>query len=335
MYGHLKLSHPSYSGQLRPHEHTSYLPLALLVLVVGVILSGLSFYSFANAATPYNGPEAGSIGLTGTMPAPPPKVAATISSPANGQHFTTSPITVKGTCPKGTLVEIYKNNIFAGSTPCEDDGTFSIQIDLLFGQNILKAQVYDALNQAGPESVTVTVFYDSSLAKAAPATFLNLTGSQLLINTDAAFRGTFPNQALNVPITIIGGTAPYAINVQWGDGTNQLISRSDNTTFNATHVYKKPGTYKITLQATDSKGLVAFLTVAAIINGKPDVIAASTSSKPPVNKLLVLWPLFAIIATAVISFWIGERREKKILGANKVPTPAFGTIAQTPAPPPA
>lgn len=329
----LKISPHRHSGQLRPHEHTSYLPLAILVLVVGVVLALISFYAFANAATPYNGPEAGSIGLSGTMPAPPPKVAATISSPANGQHFTTSPITVKGTCPKDTLVEIYKNNIFAGSTPCDSNGTFSVQIDLLFGKNVLKAQVYDALNQAGPESVSVTVFYDASLAQAAPATFLNLTGAQLLLSTDAAFRGNFPNQTLNVPITVIGGTAPYAINVQWGDGTNQLISRSDNTTFNASHAYKKPGTYKITLQATDKNGLVAFLTVAAIINGKPDVLAASTSTNPPADKLLVLWPLFAIIATAVSSFWIGEKREKRILGVNKVPTPAFGAVAQTPAQP--
>lgn len=334
MFEKLKISPHEHSGQLRPHEHTSYAPLALLVLIVGVILAVISFYTFADAATPYNGPEAGSVGLSGTMPSAPPKVAATISSPANGQHFATSPIAVKGTCPKGTLVEIYKNNIFGGSTPCEDDGTFSLQIDLLFGKNVLKAQVYDSLNQAGPESVIVTVFYDASLAQAAPATFLNLSGSQLLLNTDAAFRGNFPNQALNVPITVIGGTAPYAINVQWGDSTNQLISRSDNTTFNATHAYKKPGTYKITLQATDHNQLVAFLTVAAIINGKPDTLVASTNTNPPVNKLLVLWPLFAVIATAVMSFWIGERREKRVLGdGNKVQTPGFGTMAQTPAKP--
>jgi len=330
MYGHFKISHHQYSGRLRPHEHTSYIPLALLIVLAGVLLSLLSFSTFAGAATPYTGPEAGSIGLSGTMPAEPPKTAATINSPKNGQHFSTSPITVKGSCPKDTLVEIYKNNIFAGSTPCDNNGNYSVEIDLLFGQNTLKAQVYDVLNQAGPESETITIFYDTALPQAAPSSFLDFYGAQLILNTDAAFRGSFPNQQLNVPVTVIGGTAPYAVNVEWGDSNNNIISRSDNTTFNTAHAYKKPGTYKISLQGTDSNKLVAFLNVAAIINGTPDTIAAA-STKPP-NKLFILWPLLAVAATLVASFWLGERREKHILGAEtaKSQTPAIGTMAQTP-----
>jgi hypothetical protein len=327
MHDFLKISHHQYSGKLRPHEHTSYIPLAALVIIVGTLLAVFSFSSFVGASTPYTGPEAGSIGLTGTMPAAPPKVAATITKPVNGQHFTTTPITVSGSCPTGTLVEIYKNDIFAGSTPCESNGTYSLQIDLLFGQNNLKAQVYDVLNQAGPESNTVSVFYDVSFPVAAPTSFFNFSGAQLILSTDAAFRGSFPNQALNVPITVIGGTAPFAINVQWGDGTNDIVSRSDNNTFNMSHVYKKPGTYKIVIQGTDSKKLVAYLSVAAIINGKPGLIT-STESKPPTNKLFILWPILAVAASLVFSFWMGEQREKKILGAGVKATPAIGAVPQ-------
>jgi PKD repeat protein len=329
MYGHLKISQHAHSGKLRPHEHTSYLPLAILILGVGLMLGIFSFANFANAATPYTGPEAGSVGLTGTMPEPPPKEAAVISAPTNLQHFSTSPITVSGTCPDGTLVEIYKNAILAGSTPCSN-GKFSVQVDLLFGQNILKARVYDVLNQAGPESNAVTVFYDAGFPQAASLSSLNFSGAQLILYTDAAYRGSFPQQQLNVPVTVIGGTAPFAINVQWGDSSNNVVSRSDNTTFNTAHAYKKPGTYKITLQGSDSKKLVAFLSVAAIVNGKPDVAVAG-ATKPPSSKLLLLWPILAVSATLVASFWMGERREKKIL--NKVmqtqQTPAFGTAASS------
>jgi hypothetical protein len=327
MYGHLKISHHKFSGQLRPHEHTSYLPLALLVFGVGVLLATFSIKSFANAATPYAGPEAGSIGLTGTMPAAPPKTGATIIKPTSGQHFGATPITVSGTCPADTLVEIYKNDIFAGSTPCESKGTFSLEIDLLFGQNTLKARVYDVLNQAGPESNSVTVFYDTQFPVAAPSSFFDFSGTQLILNTDAAYRGSFPNQVLNIPITVLGGTPPFAINVQWGDSTNDVVLRSDNTTFNLSHTYKKPGTYKIVIQGTDSKKLVAYLSVAAIINGTPDVLA-STASKPPANKLFILWPILAVAATLVFSFWMGEQREKRVLGNKlRTPTPAIGTAA--------
>ena len=329
MYGLLKLAPHQHSGRLRPHEHTSYLPLAFLMLLVGVTLARLSFP--ANAATPYTGPEAGSIGLTGTVPAKPPTTAATIDKPTDQQRFTATPITVSGTCPTGTLVEIFKNDIFAGSTPCQS-GNYSLDIDLLFGQNVLTAQVYDVLNQAGPVSKAVTIYYDTALPQAAPTSSLNFSGSQLILNTDAAYRGIFPGQQLNVPITVIGGTPPFAINVQWGDASNQLISQGSNTTFNASHTYSRAGTYKITIQATDSKGLVAYLTVAAIVNGTPALVSAGTSTPASTNKLLVLWPVYAIAATMVISFWLGERREKHILGDKSQSPPPFG-VAGAPAHP--
>src|SRR4051812_30586753 len=104
MYEKLKISHHSHSLRLRPHEHTSYIPLACLLVVVAVILAVLTVSTLAKASP---GPEAGSIGLSGSVPSPPPKTPATITSPSDGQHFGTSPIQVSGTCPKGTLVEIY------------------------------------------------------------------------------------------------------------------------------------------------------------------------------------------------------------------------------------
>lgn len=330
MYGRLNLSPHAHSGRLRPHEHTSYLPLALLLLVVGSLLAWFSVS--ASAASPP--PQAGSIGLTGSVPTTPPKVAATITSPSNGQHFSTSPITVSGTCPSGTLVEIFKNSIFAGSTPCTSNGTYSLQVDLLFGKNSLTAQVFDVLNQAGPLSAAVTVFYDAGVPQAAPSTFLNLTGAQLLLETDAVYRGTFPGQSLNVPIDVIGGTPPFAINVEWGDSNNQVVPRKANGTFNAMHVYKRAGTYQITLQGTDSRQLVAYLTVAAIVNGQPAVTGTPVSlTKSSGNKVLALWPLYAIAATALASFWIGERREKRLLGTEKIQSPTFGgTTTATPPP---
>lgn len=309
----LKISPHEHSGRLRPHEHTSYLPLALLVLIVGLVLGGCSISTVAGESP---GPQAGSVGLTGTVPKPAPTVAATITSPSRQQHFASSPVTVSGTCPSKTLVEVYKNDIFAGSAPCDDKGTFSLSVDLLIGQNVLIARVYDVLNQAGPDSNPVTVFYDALPPQAAALSPLNFGGAQLLLNTDAVYRGVFPGQLLNIPVSIIGGTPPYAVNLQWGDSSNKVIARNDNVTFNAGHTYQKPGTYGITIQASDAQQRVAFLTVAAIINGQPGVIAAgSSASKTPLNKLLVIWPLYTTVATLLVSFWLGETREKRLLAA--------------------
>lgn len=308
----LKLIHHRHSGKLRPHEHTSYLPLGVLLLAVGLLLGVYTTY----AASP--GPEAGSIGLSGIVPGKPPTVGATIDTPRDGARFSTTPVTVSGTCPKNTLVEIFKNNIFAGSTPCRDEGKYSLEIDLLIGSNILMAQVYDDLNQAGPESNKPTVFYDALPAQAGPLTSLDFGGAQMLLNTDAVFRGVFPGQEMTMPIDILGGTPPYAINFQWGDSSNKVVPRANNQSFSVGHVYQRAGTYQINIQGSDANGRVAFLTVAAIVNGQPAIATGDTGTTGTVSnatlaRLLALWPLYASLVAISISFWLGERREKHIL----------------------
>lgn len=301
-----------YGGAVQPKTNTSFFPLAVVMLVVAF---AVTFYTSYAVTTP--GPTGASIGLAGIMPAKPPATAPTITSPINGQHFPTTPITVKGTCPNNTLVEIYKNNIFAGSVFCDKDGKYSIDIDLLFGQNVLFAQSFDALGQNSPPSDNVTVFYDASAASTAGIVGLDFGGAQLLINTDAVYRGNFPGKEMAMPLTVLGGRAPYAISIQWGDNENSLIPRGDNATFNATHTYKKPGVYPISIKATDKDGRVAFITVAAVVNGTPEPATASTSETATSSSVFVmLWPLYVAILGIIIAFFLGERREKHVLAKH-------------------
>lgn len=318
MLSWLKLSHYRHTGRLRPHEHTSYFPLGIMLLVVGFALT--TYTSFA--ATPYNGPESSSIGLSGTMPGKAPSIAATISTPSSGRHFSSTPISVSGTCLANTLVEVFKNDIFAGSTPCSSAGIYSIDTDLLYGKNTLVARVYDSLNQAGPDSNSVIVYYDALPAQAGPITSLDLGGAQLLVNTNAAFRGTFPGQTLKVPISVLGGTPPYAINIQWGDSTNNIVPRNDNVSFTTDHIYNQAGTYQASIQASDAKGRVAFLSFASIVNGQSNVDTTGAVSSTTTNNLLVLWPLYVASIAVVVSFFIGEKREKRVLRLHgMVPSP--------------
>jgi hypothetical protein len=304
----VKFSKHEHSGKLRPHAYTSYVPLIILLLLTAIPLS--AYTSFALSP----GPESRSVSLEGTVPGKPPTIAATITDPTNQKHFSTSPVTVSGSCPAGTLVEIYKNDIFAGSTICSDTGTYTMQIDLLIGQNILVARVYDALNQAGPDSNKVTVFYDLLPAQGIGITSLNFGGPQIVLSTDTVFRGAFPGQSLTLPLTILGGTAPYAFNIQWGDGQNTVVSRNNNASFPTDHVFKKSGTFQISVQATDAQGRVAFLSVAAIVNGQPEIAAGiSNKNTSAIASILTLWPLYVSLVAVVLSFWFGELREKRVL----------------------
>jgi len=282
-----------------------------------LLLAGFALMNYTTyAATPYNGPESSSIGLTGTMPGKPPEVAATINTPNDQQHFSTTPISVSGSCPKNTVVELFKNDIFAGSSPCSDAGIYSVEIDLLYGKNVLMARVYDSLNQAGPDSNLVTIFYDALPAQAGPIASIDTGGAQLLINTDAVFRGSFPEQELKVPISILGGTPNYAVNIQWGDSTNKVVPRNDNVSFTTSHVYSKAGTYQASIQASDAKGRVAYLSFAVIVNGQSVLDSAGSISSASTNNLLVLWPLYVGAIAVVASFFIGEKREKRILAVR-------------------
>ncbi len=318
----VRLNSRSHSGRMRPHEHTSYVALSLIVLMVGVFLSVLTVFSFASASP---GPQASSVSLSGEMPGPPPSTGAVITDPINSQTFQNTPITVSGSCPSGTLVEIYKNDIFAGSTPCNNNNTFTVQVDLLYGQNSLTAIDYNQLNEAGPTSKAVNVTYNVQVPPISSILNINFTATQLILETSAIFRGTFPGQELYVPIKILGGSAPFALDVNWGDNSSQLIPSGINTTVNASHIYKSPGTYKITIRGSDNQHRVAFLSVAAIVNGQPGAVAGSSNSKGgTTNKLLVLWPLYAIAATLVVSFWLGEKREKHVLADVLKPAPTLG-----------
>src|SRR5579862_8573775 len=149
-------------------------------LALGLILL-LAVPALAEAANPP--PQSGSVGLEGTISTAPPTHGATIAVPGNGAVFTSVPITVSGLCPTGLLVKIFDNNVFVGSTLCAH-GSYSLQIDLFSGRNDLIARVYDALDQAGPDSNTVTVTFND-------AQFLQF-GPQLTLTSAYAERGAPP-----------------------------------------------------------------------------------------------------------------------------------------------
>lgn len=246
--------------------------------------------------------QTGSTGVTGTVPGPPPSQAATIEVPRSGQSFSSLPITVSGLCPNGTLVEIYKNNVFAGSVNCER-GSYSLQIDLFDGRNDLVARVYDNLNQAGPDSNTVSVTYSSNIP---------IGGPRISLTTQFAKRGADPASILTWPITLSGGTGPYAISIDWGDKSNpDLQSQGAPGNFNIQHTYRLSGVYKVTVKATDANGNSAFLQLVAIANGPVKQAGGnvSGSNSLTVQTKVLIWPLIVLFILMIASYWLGKRHQ--------------------------
>jgi hypothetical protein len=301
---------------MQRHLSTSALPgkllFAVAVLLVGVIYSLAGSVYAQNAPPPVN-PQGGAIGMQGSISAPPPTTGATISVPSNGQVFRDLPITVSGICPTGLLVKLFKNNIFSGSAECTN-GTYSIETDLFIGTNELVARVFDALDQPGPDSNVVTVTFEDARSGAV---------SRPSLSSNFAKRGANPGQTLRWPIILSGGQGPFAVSVDWGDGTApDLFTREFPGTFDIEHIYERAGVYNIVVKVVDANGNSAFLQLVGVGNGPlsqvdaPGEGAAGTGDGQVITR--VLWQPAALLIPLLIStFWLGKRYELRSL-RNKI-----------------
>jgi len=272
--------------------------LCLISFVLAIAIIGVN-HSSVNAAT-----DSGSVGLEGKISAPPPKQGATITFPSNGATIDKSPITVTGICPNGLLVKVFKNNVFAGSAICKN-GSYSIKIDLFGGKNELVVRVYDELDQAGPDSNKVSVNF--------PVGGFNV-GQRVSLTSPFAKRGANPGNKLTWPITLSGGSGPYAITVDWGDGkTPDVISQQFGGTFDISHTYDNAGVYVITVRASDKNGDIAFLQLVGVGNGPAAQSTDKSDDKnaaAAVGKTRILWqPMVLAFPLLVSSFWLGRRHQ--------------------------
>ncbi|MGH7239085.1 MAG: PKD domain-containing protein [Candidatus Saccharimonadales bacterium] len=277
-----------------------------LALAVIVLMLAQGTEGTASALTlPANpGPSSSSIGLEATISTSPPKQGATIVVPANGSVFSTIPVTVSGLCPSNLLLKVFSNGVFVGSVVCSN-GSYSLQVDLFSGVNDLVARVYDALDQAGPDSNTVSVTYNN-------AQFLQF-GIPVSLTTPYAERGAPPGSELDWPIILSGGTGPYAISVDWGDGSaEELLSASYPGTITIKHIYKTAGVYRVIVKATDKNGGAAFLQLVGQATGAIQNNNKSSGSVV-VEKETLWWPAVAMLPLVLLSFWIGGRYELRRL----------------------
>ncbi len=272
----------------------------LLLLVLGLAFFWAPTASAAGAFP--NQQDSGSVGLQGTITTSAPTRAATITTPSNGAIFTTVPITVNGTCPANVLVKIFANNVFVGSAFCAN-GSYSVQVSLFSGQNELVARVYDALDQSGPDSNVVTVtFNDSQFAQ---------FGTRVTLSSIYAQRGAPPDQEITWPILLSGGTGPYAISVDWGDGTSpDLFSQDIAGTITIKHTYKKAGIYNVIVKATDKNGGTAFLQLIGQATGATQNTSGKNSdSNSIILREVLWWPALAMLPLIFAAFWAGRRSE--------------------------
>jgi hypothetical protein len=275
-----------------------------MIFAAVALVAVLAIAQQASALITPPGPSNGSSGVQGTVKTPAPKNAASIATPSNGQSFSKMPLTVAGLCTTGLLVKIFSNNVFVGSAQCTS-GSYTLQITLFDGTNELVARQFDALDQPGPDSGTVTVTYNNSQ-------FAGGAGQQFTLTSLYALRGANPNEQLNWPISINGGSAPFALSVDWGDGKSAtLYSEPIGGTVTVNHTYSSAGTYTVIVKGTDKDGQTAFLQLVSQANGAvTQSTEAASKGATVISTTKVLWvPAAICIPLIFVSFWLGRRYE--------------------------
>jgi hypothetical protein len=333
------LSPHHHTGKLIAHHHTSYPALAFLLLVSTVLVGAVSNSSSADSQ------------LSLTVLGPPPTVGATIDQPTDGDHTAVNSQTVRGTCPVGLVVEIYRNGVFAGSTNCDTGGLYNLLITLVPGDNLLVARDADALNQYGPDSNSVTITYDAPVPTPTPTPAPTSTPTPtatpngggpltpkptppatnkptqrpkpvptptprpvpafIIVSGAHVIQGTGTSDPVAWEIQFKQGHTPYDITVNWGDGHQDVTSGYRSDTILLKHAYYKAGTYHILVRAVDAVGRVAVISLLAVINGAP--AAAYTRPIDQTSGLLApAWPIIIFCGLILLSFWLGERHRLSI-----------------------
>jgi hypothetical protein len=360
---HLRVAQHRHTGHVLPRRTTSYPTLVMIVLCLGVFLASWTRFVTADSFI-YPGPVTNSYTVHASVPGPPPSIPATINTAQDNTVVTTLPTTVTGSCPLNTYETLYRNGAFSGVGLCDVTGAYQIQTGLFPGTNQLQVRDFSLTDVAGPISNLITMTYnpptppvqvtsggsttESSTGQGNSPSTTNtggpiVAGEPLIFKTSFNYEGHYVGDTSTWQLDIEGGTAPYAISVDWGDGQHSLISEARAGTFNIDHVYKQPGGYRgsyvTKFTASDSDGTQTFLQLLAIVNNPPAGAASSGNSSSGQSKagsggtgtssgsgsnavsgitrtssyvltlMKYIWPSYGFVLLMLFSFWLGERRE--------------------------
>ncbi|HSX45740.1 MAG TPA: hypothetical protein VLG27_01900 [Candidatus Saccharimonadia bacterium] len=299
------------------------------LLCVGVLIAGWTHLS-----------QADTVEVTAIVPAQPLTQGAIITYPSDGAVIKTQTVDVQGTCPPNSYVNLTRNSIFSGSAFCSASQLFTIQMALSPGTNVLSAQDYNITDQPGPASPSVTITYSTPAPPIVPPAQVKklqslvsktitapnfrpvATSLPLLLTTNYTFKTFATGSDFTWTFDLEGGTTPYVLQIDWGDGQHSLLKLYTDPTFTISHTYKKAGYFPVRIHAVDAHGQQTDLQVAALIRGAggfgagtPSLTNSTNTSgginffERAKNWLWIIWPTYGVVSLMAVSYLLGERQE--------------------------
>jgi hypothetical protein len=205
---HLKLKHHRHTGKVLHHKHTSYRGLAVVLGLAGLMIIGTTVLQHVAADS--------LITVSGTLEVPAPTAGAIITQPADDSTTASADTLVAGNCPITSpqpIEVITMDNTVVGSAVCDSNNTFSMPVRLTPGDHAFVVRTFSITSQQGPDSQPVRVTYQPK-GQADEQTALQLT-------TKAPFSVLGTDHTAIWNGTITGGSPPYHIIIDWGDGNRE------------------------------------------------------------------------------------------------------------------
>ncbi|HEX6461748.1 MAG TPA: hypothetical protein VFZ58_00550 [Candidatus Saccharimonadales bacterium] len=300
------------------------------------LLSLLSFLIFWP-----HGLQAETLNVTATVPAPLPTQPAIITTPRDQQHFYNSMIAVESTCSNDTAyVELYRNDIFAGTTACLS-GNANLVITILPGANSLRTRPLSSTGGEGPAASAITVYYDTLTPSSSPIASGSLqirervtpsfSPSLLLpnnwsqpvpffITAKQFYTPHRVDEKLVWNVDVHGGMAPYELHAMWGDRLADT-KRFHTNTVTLEHTYSNDGVYFLTIDVTDQTNNRAVLRLATIVQPREEQQTLDTRppehSPDPWATLLLTASVILTLAAFSLGYPIASQLLKNINTRHK------------------
>ncbi|MDB5165723.1 MAG: hypothetical protein JWM00_613 [Candidatus Saccharibacteria bacterium] len=330
-----RLVHHRHTGKIVHPRHTSHLALAFILAIVGMVI-----YISRDITQALPPPVSQDVTVSAVVPGAAPTVGATITSPTDGATMTYQPtVQISGTCAPQTFVIVSSNASIVGSTICTSAGIFVLQVQLSLGVNVLTAKNYDDLNQPGPDTpaVTVTIVDKEKQATSAAvnvrteslvspvlptvlltcdsyqAPTISRSGDVPRVAVVCMSRSFEPKKQYTLGVITWGGSPPYALNIDWGDGSeNTLLSLTSYGYKTVPFQYDNPGLYTITLKLTDKDGKTAYVQTTVRVNGETKPFFAGLRD----SFFRISWfetpiPLYSLAVALTLGFWLGDLFDRR------------------------
>jgi hypothetical protein len=322
------------------HKKLLLHPLSIFtILCCGVFMAGWTYQVLASTL------------ISSTIEAPELQDAATLDSPPDGTVFTKASVTVSGSCPADSYVNLSVNGAFSGVAWCSSSGAYSVATSLYAGTNTLKVQDFNITDEPGPVTPSIQVIYTppvvapttstvgstsapTAVSSASPTVANPVGSAPLLLTSDFQFHTFTAAQTFTWQLDLEGGTPPYDVSIDWGDDSSSKLRFPGDPIFSVQHRYTAAGYYPVVVKSTDSIGQVRTTQLAALItntNGQAaflnptnNAISGTTDKTPITNRfpttsrwLLLAWPFYLVVGLMLFSFWLGERREFALIHARR------------------